>query len=336
MNDKEKDTIKILRENLQDDPTANGNQQTETYDLAMISDSTSVTDVIKFVESHTLIGNQSIFGQIENFIGTPIPQEEAAKGIMVNAGLELLHEFNMVFSKAESGVEAVFAKYSIRRGLILLKLKQLVKKAGQSWDAWATIHVPYVSQRTRIDSMRLASRSDCHRYFFLGSERLLMLVRATEHYNVEDPIGEFMTKHGIRFNPHSSKIKKFKWAVDAALNAERLEKVGVTTADSRIVKALTQYVPSMDNNLLMTAKAVVDSNGDINRYFEKLIVGKGKEQNPLEINKVVKDFNTSGTKLIQIIDYMFRNQDTIETLNAEIVIALQEKLAELKKLANIQ
>jgi hypothetical protein len=33
---------------------------------------------------------------------------------------------------------------------------------------------------------------------------------------------------------------------------------------------------------------------------------------------------------------MFRNQDTIETLNAEIVIALQEKLAELKKLANIQ
>jgi len=98
MNDKEKDTIKILRENLQDDPTANGNQQTETYDLAMISDSTSVTDVIKFVESHTLIGNQSIFGQIENFIGTPIPQEEAAKGIMVNAGLELLHEFNMVFS----------------------------------------------------------------------------------------------------------------------------------------------------------------------------------------------------------------------------------------------
>ena len=41
-------------------------------------------------------------------------------------------------------------------------------------------------------------------------------------------------------------------------------------------------------------------------------------------------------KLIQIIDYMFRNPDTIETLNAEIVTALQEKLAELKKLANIQ
>jgi hypothetical protein len=211
-----------------------------------------------------------------------------------------------------------------------------VKKAGQSWDAWATIHVPYVSQRTRIDSMRLASRPDCHKYFFLGSERLLMLVRATEGYKGEDPIGVFMMKHGIRFNPHSSKIKKFKWAVDAALNTERLEKVGVTTADSRIVKALTQYLPSMDNHLLMTAKAVADANGDVNRYFEKLVVGKGKEQSPLEGSKAVKDFNASGEKLIQIINYMFRNPDTIETLNAEIVTALQDKLAELKKLANIQ
>jgi len=125
-------------------------------------------------------------------------------------------------------------------------------------------------QRTRIDSYaaRLSERTVTD-IFFWAVKRLLMLVRATEHYNVEDP-SEFMTKHGITFNPHSSKIKKFKWAVDAALNAEGLKKWGVTTADSRIVKALTQYVPSMDNNLLMTAKAVVDSNGDINRYFGKI------------------------------------------------------------------
>jgi hypothetical protein len=308
----------------------------KAIDLSIISDSTSVIDIIRFVENHTLLDNQSIYGQMDNFISTPIPQEEAAKSTLVNAGLKLLNEFNTYVNKAEGGVEAVFAKYSIRRGLILLKLKQLVKKAGQSWDAWATIHVPYISQRTRIDNMRLASRSDCHKHFYLGSERLLMLIRATENYKAEDPIGDFMTKHGIRFNPHSNKIKKFKWAVDAALNAERLEKVGVNTADRQKVKALTQYVPSMDNNFLMTAKAVVDSNGDINRYFDKLIVGKGKEQSPLEINRAVRDFNASGVKLIQIIDYMFRNQDTIETLNAEIVISLQEKLAELKKLANIQ
>jgi hypothetical protein len=319
----------------QNGPAIEGSK-VNVIDLSQISDSTSVGDVIKFVERHTLIANHSISGQIDNFIATRIPEDEASRNAMANAGIALLNEFDTALNKAESGVEAVFAKYSIRRGLIMLKLKQLVKKAGQSWDAWATIHVPYVSQRTRIDSMRLASRTDCHKYFFLGSERLLMLVRATEGYKGKDPIGEFMMKHGIRFNPLSSKIKKFKWAVDAALNSERLEKVGVTTADSRIVKALTQYLPSMDNHLLMTAKAVVDSNGDVNRYFEKLVVGKGKEQSPLETNKAARDFNASGEKLIQIIDYMFRNQDTIETLNAEIVTVLQEKLAELKKLANIQ
>jgi hypothetical protein len=327
---------KALTVNVQTGPVANGIQLPETIDLSRISDSTSVNDVVQFVNRHTLIDNAGIFGIINDFINAPVPQQEAEKKLLAKTGLTLLSQFNSMFNIAESGVEAVFTQYSIYRGLILIQLKKLVKKAGRSWDAWATTNIPLLSQRTRIDNMRLAYRSDCHKYYVIGSERLLMLIRATESHKGDDKIGQFLTKYGIKFNPDSrDQIKKFKGEVDAALNAERLEKVGVI-ANRQIVKTLSQYKPSMDNNLIMTAKAVADSNGDVNKYLEKLILNKGKEQSPFEVSLAIKDFNLSGTKLIQIIDYMLGHEETIETLSAEIVLELQEKLAELKAFANIQ
>jgi hypothetical protein len=288
------------------------------------------------VNKHTLIDNGGIFGNINDFINTPVPERETDKIVLAKAGLALLNEFSGMFNIAEHGVEAVFTKYSIARGLILIQLKKIIKKAGQSWDAWATINIPLLSQRTRIDNMRLAYRSDCHQYYVLGSDRLLLLIRATEEHKGDDKIGQFMTRRGIKFNPESrDEIKKFKAEVDTALNTEKLEKVGVK-AKPQNVKALSQYRSSMDNNFIMTAKAVVDSGGDVDKHFEKIILNKGKERSPFEVSHAVKDFNFSGAKLIQIIDYMFKNEDTIETLDAEIVIELQEKLTELKKFANIQ
>jgi hypothetical protein len=247
-----------------------------------------------------------------------------------------LKEFNGLLNIAENGVDAIFANYSIYRGLILIQLKKLVKKPGQSWDQWATTNTPFLSQRTRIDNMRLAGRQDCHKYYILGSERLLLLIRATEGFKGNDKIGDFMKKHGIVFNPESrEQLKKFKLQVDAALNTERLERVNVE-ANPQIVKTLSRYIPAMDHNLLMTAKAISESGGDVNAHFKKLITNKGKEKSPFEINKATADFNSSGVKLLQIIDYIMMNEDTIETLDIEVVTDLVDKLVKLKAFANIK
>ena len=307
-------------------------------DLAAISDSTSVVDVIKFVDKHmhSIIDDEVIFRNINDFINTPIPEQQEAKDSLAVAGLALLEEFNRLLNVAESGFGAVHAKYSIYRGQMLVQLKKLVKRAGQSWDQWATLHVPFVSQRTRIDNMRLACRHDCHQYFILGSERLMMLIRATEECAGDDKIGDFMRRHWIKFDPESrDELKTFKRQVDAALNRERLEKVNVE-ADPRLVSTLTQYIPAINNNLLMTLKAITESGGDVNEHFKKLIINKGKEKSPFEINKVTADFNSSGAKLLQIIDYIMKNEDTVETLDTEIVTELTERLVELKSFANIE
>ncbi len=310
--------------------------KTETIDISSICDSTNLSDVYQFVTNHTLIDNAGIFADINDFINAPVPESESDRKTLAVRGIELLKEFNAKFNIAENGVDAVFTKYSIYRGQILIHLKKLVKKAGQSWQAWSTIHVPFVSERTRIDNMRLAYRQDCYDFYFLGSERLLMLIRATEGYKGNDKIGQFMVKHGIKFNPDSrEQLKHFKLAVDAALNTEKLEKLNVS-ATPQNVKSLTQYIPVMDNNFLMNSKRLADFDGDVNQYFETLITNKGKERSPFEIIKSTADFNASGKKLIQIIDYMMKNENTVETLEVRIVKDLENKLSELKKFANIQ
>jgi len=308
----------------------------EKIDISSICDSTNLSDVMLFVEQHTLIDNAGVFTNINEFLNTPVPESESDRKILAVKGIALLKEFNAKLNIAENGVDAVFTKYSICRGQILIYLKKLVKKAGQSWQAWANIHVPFVSERTRIDNMRLAYRPDCYEYYFLGSERLLLLIRATEGYKGNNKIGQFMVKHGIKFNPDSrEQLKHFKHAVDTALNMEKLENINVI-ANPQIVKSLTRFIPVMDNSFLMKSKAIVDSGGDINKYFEILITNKGKERSPFEIIKAIADFNASGKKLIQVINYMLKNEDTVETLEANIVKDLENKISELKKFANIQ
>lgn len=324
-----------LTNNTENNLTAAENKPV-TIDISLICDSTNLSDVIQFVDRHTLIDNDGIFADINAFLNTPVPESEPDRKTLAKMGIKLLNEFNAKLNIAENGVDAVFTKYSIYRGQILIHLKKLIKKAGQSWQTWATINIPFVSERTRIDNMRLAYHPDCYDYYFLGSERLLLLIRATEGYKGNDKIGDFMRKYGIKFNPESrEQLKRFKHMVDSALNMERLEK-GNVTADPQIVKTLTQYMPVMDNNFVTKSIAIADSGGDINKYYEKLIVNKGKEKSPFEIIKSIADFNTSGKKLIQIINYMLTNENTVETLEAKIVKDIESKIAELKKFANIQ
>jgi len=329
-----------MEESISTNVTENNLTQEETkpekIDISSICDSTNLSDVIHFVDRHTLIDNAGVFTNINEFLNTPVPESESDRKSLAKQGIELLKEFNTKFNIAENGVDAVFTKYCIYRGQILIHLKKLVKKAGQSWQSWSTIHVPFVSERTRIDNMRLAYRQDCYAYYFLGSERLLMVIRATEGYKVKDKIGHFMVKHRIKFNPDSrEQLKHFKHSVDTALNTERLEKVNVK-ATPQNVKSLTQYMPEMDNTFLMKSKAIADSGGDVDKYLEKLITNKGKERSPFEIIKSTADFNASGKKLIQIIDYMMKNENTVETIEVKIVKDLEHKISELKKFANIQ
>jgi len=314
-----------------------GTEKTHSVDVSRISDSTSLIDVKFFIQAHVadLLDDPGILEQVETFIRTPIPEDKKEKRKLLDFGIDLLQHFSKKVAKAAHGMEAVSTVHDIRLGELLLQLKRLTKKLGlREWDRWATQNLPFLSQRRRIDLMRLASRTDSHAYALLGLERVLLLIRATEDWQGNDKIGDFLRKYGIKFDPESREmLKTFKMAVDTAINLKKLEKMNVSV-DRELVEGLTEHKHIFDKDLLTTVKKIADSKGDPNEYFKKLVVNKGKEKDPFEGTKVIRDFNEAGARLLKILDYMEEHQEAHEAVEVEVIEELIEKLIGFKTKIN--
>jgi len=304
-------------------------------DLESISDTTAVIDVQIFIKTHEedLLDAPGIINEIDKYLATDIPEDEKERKKILETGATLLNNFSKKTDRTRSGMEGISALYMIRQGQILLHLKKVIKKVG-NWDKWANQKFPYLSQSSRIVYMRLASRSDCYPYVLLGMERLLLLITATEGGHGDNRIGEFLEKHGIKFNPESREtVKSFKLAIDSALNMEKIEKLGLSIRKD-LVTNLTQYRREFDSNLLITVKAIADSRGDIDAYFEKLIRNRGKDRDPLGDSKVVLDFNDAGAKLLRILGYFEKNSEAQETIEPAIVDELIIQLTKFRDQLN--
>jgi hypothetical protein len=312
-------------------------EKSDGIDLSMISDSTSVVDVQFFIQNHVadLLDDPGILEQVETFIRTPIPENKREKESLLDLGVDLLQNFSKKVDKASQGMEGVFTLHAIREGQLLHCLKRLTKRLGlREWERWVTRNIPFISQRTRINYMALASRPDCHPYALLGMERLLLIIRATQDWKGNDRIGDFLRKYQIKFDPESREtLKAFKTKVDTAINLEKLEKLNVPV-DPKLVEGVTEHRHVFDNDLLTTLKKITDSKGDPNEHLNRLIINKGKEKSPFEGSKVIQDFNDAGARLLHILNFMEQHPEAYDTIEIEIVEDLIEKLNEFKTKIN--
>lgn len=302
-----------------------------------ISDSTSVSDVQIFMQTHQrdLLDKPLIVDEVERFIGTPIPENKAEKERLLDLGIKLLEDFSKSLNKASHGWEGVFTVHVIREGKILHCLKRLTKKLGvREWDKWATQNLKFLGQRTRINHMQIASRPDSHPFALLGMERLLSLIRATQDWKGDNRIGDFLKKYEIKFNPESREtLKAFQNKVDSAINQEKLEKLNVPV-DPKLVEGVTEHRHVFDKGLLTTLKTITDSKGDPNEYLNRLVINKGKEKDLFEGSKVIQDFNDAGARMLNILNFMEKHPDAYDTIEIEIVDDLIEKLVQFKTKVN--
>lgn len=313
--------------------SAIGTEEKNSVEVFLISDSTSLIDVKVFMQAHgrDLLDDPEIIDEVETFIRTPIPENKRERKILLDSGIDLLHHFSRQVNKVSHGIEAVSTTYFMRLGKLLLQLKQILKRLGlREWDQWATQNIPFISQRARIDYMKLASRIDCHPFALLGMERLMLLIRATEDWKGNDRIGDFLRKYEINFDPESREmLKTFKMAVDTAINLEKLEKLNVPV-DPKLVEGLTEHKHVFDKDLLGTLKKITDSKGDPNEHLNRLVINKGKEKSPFEGQKVIQAFNDAGARLLNTLNFMEEHSEAQGTVDEELVEELIQKLSVLK------
>jgi hypothetical protein len=256
---------------------------------------------------------------------------------LLTEGIGLLKECYADFNSFKHLFGRYDAEWAIHLGNNLLQMKALAKKAGLLWEPWAAENLNFIGKRNRPNFMNLARRTDCHKYSFLGVDRLNILCSATVDFkdDTDDLIGAFMTKHNIVFDPTKEfDLDEFKVQIDTALNMERLLKNGVDL-DIEKVKKLTQSGKKFEKSFISKMKDIKESGGDINVFADNVAISGGQDAIEDEGEKRLQDFSTLSNRLIATIDYIVKeNSDEIEKIDAETFLRLQKKLEILQKLGN--
>jgi hypothetical protein len=258
------------------------------------------------------------------------PSQLLVQGVeFIKTGSQDYNSFKHLFGRYD-------AEWFIYLGEFLIKLKEVARRAGLVWGAWVAENLPFIGKRTRERMMLLARRKDSHPYIILGTERLDILCNATKGMEGDDPIGTFMTNHGIQFDPTQEfDLDDFKLQVDIALNSQRLLKNGIEV-DAEKVKALTITGRSLDQSLIQKMKDIKESGGDLNTFLTKVAMTGGGES--LEADqKRLQDFNSLSNRLIATIDYLVTDhEDDLDKVDPETYFKLLKKLAKLQKFASFK
>jgi hypothetical protein len=234
--------------------------------------------------------------------------------------------------------------------------------SDESWEQWAEQNLPFIGKRNRQKYMLLARRNDCHRYTDLGLERLEMLASTTKNdSDNEDPIGAFMSKHGITVEETSElDLEEFKVQVDTALNREKLEKRGINVSPE-LVETATRQGKSFDKAQLKKLATIQRDGGNPEAYLrDPSSVRKQKEEAeppaeeecepPTEdvesestaeeegeppVEDKVEKFKALADEMIQTVDDILQCPEQISKIDPDSIDELIEKLMELQTAATM-
>lgn len=226
------------------------------------------------------------------------------------------------------------AEWRIRLGGRLNELKFLVRMSDESWENWTNQNLPFVGKRNRQKCMLLARRTDCHQHTRLGVDRLEMLCSATKDSDAEDPIGDFISKYGIRIDETSEvDIEEFKVQVDTALNREKLERRHLQVS-SEVVEKVTRQGKPFDKGLLNKLSKIARDGGDPEAYLrDPSSMRQPRKESEPPVEDKVEEFKTLATEMIGMVDDILKCPDEISKLEPDFINDLIEKLTELQTAA---
>jgi len=236
------------------------------------------------------------------------------------------------------------AERGIRLGSRLNELRSLVKMSDESWERWAEENLPFISKRNRQKYMLLARRTDCHRHTDLGVDRLEMLCSATKDSDAEDPISDFMAKHGITVEETADvDLEEFKMQVDTALNREKLERRNIRIS-SEAVETATKEGKKFDKALLKKLSTIQRDGGDAEAYLKdpSSIRKEEDEAEPTvekegetQVQNKAQEFKAFADKMIEMVEDILKCPEQISKIDSDSIDELIEKLIELQTAANM-
>ena len=284
-----------------------------------------------------LLGDQDLYREMKD--SESLANDTTKTSIeKIDLAKDLLNRFYTQFNEADHTTKGIFTDYAIMIGKLLILMKAFVRSAREddasfpNWGEWATINLPFVGERRRQDFMALAKRRDSYAFSYLGTERLLHLISATDSLTGDDRIGTFLTKYNIGFDmeEEGTKIQDFKCAVDAALAVDRAEKIGVSL-DLDKVKSLIQIGGEVDRKTISDLKMISENGGDPEKYLDALIQNRGNPIDFFEGEKLVSQIINLANRLVKGFEKLETDPETMKKLQMSKIQPLEQRIAKLKQ-----
>ena len=176
--------------------------------------------------------------------------------------------------------------------------------------------------------MQLAAVPGIDGYLHLNKERLLLLDSATKPYTSDDPIGDFLKRHELYFDPEAEiDLDAYKEAVDIALDHDRFQNAGVVVEKDSI-RQYKMDGKKIDASLIKVLKAVQKSEGDPN----KTLTEPDPDDDDDSGEKRVQSFKKLAVSLLGTIAWIVDHPDYLDQVESDKIGELEEKLGALKRM----
>ena len=201
----------------------------------------------------------------------------------------------------------------IRMGQAWNRIKSLVTRNGAKWQTWVKDELGSKAIRTVQDYMRLASIPSVMDYIALGKSRLMVIARVVESSEGENPIGDFLVKHNIQFNPEEdTPVEKLEVDVKTPAVIERLKQKGVHDVDGEKVRQLLSMGCISGSRIVKHLLKAHESDGNLNELLDKLIANNGKLDSERQNPNKPQHFNEIGQKLTETMEQFSDNESLLK------------------------
>ena len=263
---------------------------------------------------------------------------------ILNEVKEKTNSYVSLINGAVSISIGVVTKYHIREGMLFNIEKAIVKKLRlQNWSDWFKENHPLISLRSAQDYMRIARIPNSIKFAFLTLDRLLKIEKVVRNSKSNDPIGDFLKKYGVDFDPEIDDperevVKDIKIDVDFAMSMikinSRIEKEDIDdlNIDNSIIHDIVSNGKEIDTELIDNIILIYEYGGDVDQYLNDRYLQGGSEDSRVKdskkvisIQKLIASFKSTMSKIRD--DFELASK-----LEPELVDDFQKEVSELKSL----
>jgi len=350
----QEDVIKDENPEVTDEP-----QDPEHLHMSLLGESPVLREVYIAVsdDKGALLGDESLEERVKAIIEEFRNPEEDAPEKSNEERLAELKEVSTEYAKqinvTGSIQDGALTKYRIRLGLLFRYQKKLVKETGREWIEWFTENYDEKHLRSIQDFMALAEMPNIIRYAVFGKERLILIRRQLgkkKGFNVdEDPIGDFLRKHEIRFDPETEDagpeddgpIDSWRVDIDAAIamekiwRAERKQDLKLDLDRGLIREIIGMNIP-VNTGMIRDMMLLKRHGANVADYLQRRYVNGGGVEVPeartIENNRMLEDIPKVVSRLRDTVKHLRENTDLIEKLKQDQIEDLEAQVSALRSM----